>query len=290
MSKHFAFNPKLDFVIERFIDAPARLVWDALTRPEHLKEWYMPKPWGAVAHCEMDVRPGGRLSLRVRFEGGPEFALGGTYQEVDPPRRLVHTWAMAGDPSETTVTFELRAELGQTRVVLTHVGFAARADLEQNDAGWQHQLDRLVTLLESMAAAMARFILAPPAAGERRAQVRCVVVRLRKPDVFGGRAIPSVEIQRDESWYETREVEGTTAPARIEILQETRQTGAYRIHLPATAQWSPPPGMALQMISGRVIVSGQEIRARSVLPEGPIATPDEVPASLLGIRQPPLSR
>src|SRR6266513_2552767 len=50
-------------------------------------------------------------------------------------------------------------------------------------------------LLESIAAAMARFILAPPAEGERRAQVRRVVVRLSKPDVFGGRAVPSVEIQ-----------------------------------------------------------------------------------------------
>ena len=148
-------------------------------------------------------------------------------------------------------------------------------------------------LLESMAAAMARFILAPPAAGERRAQVRCVVVRLRKPDVFGGRAIPSVEIQRDESWYETREVGGSTDPARMEILQETRQTGAYRIHLPPSATWSPPAGMALQLIAGRVIVSGQEIRARSAVAQGErtlVVTPNEVPACLLGIRQPPLER
>ena len=49
MSKQFTINPKLDLVFERFIDAPARLVWEALTKPEHLKEWYMPKPWGRVA-------------------------------------------------------------------------------------------------------------------------------------------------------------------------------------------------------------------------------------------------
>ena len=46
MNRQFAFDPALDFAIERFIDAPARLVWDALTKPEHLKEWYMPRPWG----------------------------------------------------------------------------------------------------------------------------------------------------------------------------------------------------------------------------------------------------
>jgi uncharacterized protein YndB with AHSA1/START domain len=38
MSRQFAFNPKLDFAIERVIDAPARLVWEALTRPEHLRK------------------------------------------------------------------------------------------------------------------------------------------------------------------------------------------------------------------------------------------------------------
>ena len=63
MNKPFAFDPKLDFAIERFIEAPTRLVWEALTKPEHLKEWYMPKPWGRVARAEMDVRPGGMVIL-----------------------------------------------------------------------------------------------------------------------------------------------------------------------------------------------------------------------------------
>ena len=57
MSKQFTFNPKLHFAIERFIDVPRRLVWDALTKPEHLKESYMPKAWGRVSRTEMDVRP-----------------------------------------------------------------------------------------------------------------------------------------------------------------------------------------------------------------------------------------
>jgi len=148
-------------------------------------------------------------------------------------------------------------------------------------------------LLESMAAAMARFILAPPAAGERRAQVRSVLVRLRKPDVFGGRAVPSVEIQRDEGWYETRELSGKIAgPARLEILQETPKTGAYRIHIPARTSWTAPSHMAFQLISGRVLVGGEEVRARSVLAAGQrvISTPEEVAACLLGVCQPPLKR
>ena len=75
MSQHFTFDPKRDFAIERFIDAPTRLVWEALTKPEHLKEWYMPKAWGRVARAEMELRPGGILQHRHRRRrrpGGPQ--------------------------------------------------------------------------------------------------------------------------------------------------------------------------------------------------------------------------
>ena len=69
MSKPFTINPKLDLVLERFIDAPKHLVWEALTKPEHLKEWYMPKPWGRVSRTEMDVRPGGIFSIDIAMAG-----------------------------------------------------------------------------------------------------------------------------------------------------------------------------------------------------------------------------
>jgi hypothetical protein len=91
MSKHFAFNPKLDFAIERLIDAPARLVWEALTTPEHLKEWYMPKAWGRVARAEMDVRPGGIFSIDIAGADGQEFPNLGCFLDVVPLERLVWT-------------------------------------------------------------------------------------------------------------------------------------------------------------------------------------------------------
>ena len=83
MSKQFTFNPKLDFAIERFIDAPTRLVWEALTKPEHLKEWYMPKPWGRVSRAEMDVRPGGIFSIDIATGDGQESPNLGCFLEVD---------------------------------------------------------------------------------------------------------------------------------------------------------------------------------------------------------------
>src|SRR5687768_5824428 len=91
MSKQFTIDPKLDFAIERFIDAPTWLVWEALTKPEHLKEWYMPKPWGSVSRTEMDVRPGGIFSIHIAGEEGQEFPNLGCFLDVVPMERLVWT-------------------------------------------------------------------------------------------------------------------------------------------------------------------------------------------------------
>jgi len=91
MSTQFAFNPKLDFAIERVIDAPVRLVWDALTKPEHLKEWYMPKVWGRVTRAELDLRPGGIVSIDIAVGDGPEVPNVGCVLEVVPMARLVWT-------------------------------------------------------------------------------------------------------------------------------------------------------------------------------------------------------
>lgn len=91
MSQHFAFNPKLDFAIERFIDAPPRLVWEALTKAEHLKEWYMPKAWGRVARAELDVRPGGIFSIDIAVGDGPEVPNLGCFLDVIPLERLAWT-------------------------------------------------------------------------------------------------------------------------------------------------------------------------------------------------------
>ena len=91
MSTPFAFNPKLDFAIERFIDAPTRIVWEALTTPEHLKKWYMPKAWGRVSRAEMDVRPGGIFSIDIAMGDGQDSSNLGCFLDVVPMERLVWT-------------------------------------------------------------------------------------------------------------------------------------------------------------------------------------------------------
>jgi uncharacterized protein YndB with AHSA1/START domain len=91
MSAQTTIDPTLDFAIERFIDAPTRLVWEALTKPEHLKEWYMPKPWGRVSRAELDLRPGGIISIDIAVGEGREVPNVGCVLEVVPMKRLVWT-------------------------------------------------------------------------------------------------------------------------------------------------------------------------------------------------------
>jgi uncharacterized protein YndB with AHSA1/START domain len=91
MTEQFTIDPKLDFAIERFIDAPVRLVWEALTKPEHLKEWYMPKEWGRVSHAELDLRPGGIVRIDIAVGDGREVPNLGCVLDVVPMERLVWT-------------------------------------------------------------------------------------------------------------------------------------------------------------------------------------------------------
>ena len=104
MSTPFTINPHLDFAIERFIDAPIHLVWSALTKPEHLKEWYMPKPWGRVSKCEMDVRPGGIFSIDIVVGDGQEVPNVGCFLDVIPESRLV--WTSMLFPGYRPATFD----------------------------------------------------------------------------------------------------------------------------------------------------------------------------------------
>ena len=90
MSEQPVIDPKLDLVLEREIDVPRHLVWEAWTKPEHLKVWFCPRPW-SVSDCEIDLRPGGIFRTTMRSPEGAEFPNVGCYLEVVPQERLVFT-------------------------------------------------------------------------------------------------------------------------------------------------------------------------------------------------------
>ena len=83
-------NPKLDLVLDREIDVPVELVWEAWTTPESIKHWFCPKPWSVTA-CEIDLRVGGAFSFTMRSPEGQEFPNVGCYLDIVPNRRLIWT-------------------------------------------------------------------------------------------------------------------------------------------------------------------------------------------------------
>ena len=88
--RKFTTDPNLDLVLERTIDVPRRLVWEAWTNPEHLMKWFTPAPWKTVA-CEVDLRPGGLYSTTMESPEGQQFPNEGCYLEVVENEKLVFT-------------------------------------------------------------------------------------------------------------------------------------------------------------------------------------------------------
>jgi uncharacterized protein YndB with AHSA1/START domain len=145
-----------------YIKATAEAIWDAITKPE----WTVRYGYGGAA--EFDLRPGGAVVGRANegmiAQGAPEIAVDGEVVEVDPPRKLVHTFRMLMDPSLaaegfTTITYEIaEGKSGVCTLTVTHdftgaPGLAAlmRGDYESMGAGggWPWTLSGLKTLLET---------------------------------------------------------------------------------------------------------------------------------------------
>jgi len=106
-----------ELVVTRTFDAPARLVFEAWSRPELFERWWVPKSMGmTLRSCEMDVRTGG--TYRLDFGDGMDFF--GRYIEVTPPSRIVWTNEEGGENgSVTTVTFEEKG--GRTLLVMSEL-------------------------------------------------------------------------------------------------------------------------------------------------------------------------
>lgn len=107
-----------ELVVTRTFNGPARLVFDAWTKPELMKRWWVPRSCGlTMVSCEMDVRAGGSYRLVFSLNGSEPMAFFGKYLEADPPRRLVWTNEEGEEGGAvTTVTFEEKGD----KTLLTH--------------------------------------------------------------------------------------------------------------------------------------------------------------------------
>ena len=120
-----------ELVVTRTFNGPARLVFEAWTKPELFRRWWLPKSMGmSLRSCEMDVRVGGTYRLEFEPDG---MAFFGTYLEVIPPSRLVWSNEEGGEGGPvTTVTFE---EKGDKTLLVMHELHSSKEALDAAGTG-----------------------------------------------------------------------------------------------------------------------------------------------------------
>lgn len=161
------FNPELDLILERIVDVPRKLVWQAWTTPEKLMPWFCPLPWKTV-DCKIDLRPGGIFRTVMQSPEGQQFPNSGCYLEIIENEKLVWTNALEpgfrpakqalanpDHPCEEfvmTATILLKAVTGGTKYTahVMHANKEARIAHEQMgfQDGWGTCLDQLVAIIK----------------------------------------------------------------------------------------------------------------------------------------------
>jgi uncharacterized protein YndB with AHSA1/START domain len=141
-----------ELVVTRTFNGPARIVFEAWTKPELFKQWWVPKSMGmSLLSCVMDVRVGGRYGLVFGDDASKPAEFFGRYIEVTPHSRLVWTNEETDDGAVTTVTFEEKG--GKTLLVL-HELYPSKEALDAAGTGAAdamsetfQQLDELLVTL-----------------------------------------------------------------------------------------------------------------------------------------------
>jgi uncharacterized protein YndB with AHSA1/START domain len=147
-----------ELVVTRTFNGPARIVFEAWTKPELFRRWWAPKSTGvSLLSCEMDVRVGGGYRLEFGHEASESMAFFGRYIEVIPHSRLVWTNDESDDAAVTTVTFEEKG--GKTLLVL-HELYPSKEALDGAIAGMEggmpEQFEQLDELLDTLGASVGR--------------------------------------------------------------------------------------------------------------------------------------
>jgi len=150
-SARIEFPNELDVLITREFDAPIALVFDVLTKPEHVSKWGATPP-DQMKECSIDLRVGGNYHYVFVTEDGTECSFRGTYLEVEPPIRTVETWLFDGWPdAEAVETMQLHETDGVTTLTM-RLAFrdkAGRDHMTRFD-GQQDSFDQMEDILRSL--------------------------------------------------------------------------------------------------------------------------------------------
>jgi uncharacterized protein YndB with AHSA1/START domain len=143
-----------EVVVTRTFDAPARLVFEAWTKPELFKQWWVPRSMGmTLRSCELDVRTGGKYRLVFGDDPANPMAFFGKYLDVVPNQRIVWTNKESGaDGSVATVTFEQKN--GKTTLVLSEL-YPTKEALAAAGTGAQEAMNETFGQLDELLASLA---------------------------------------------------------------------------------------------------------------------------------------
>jgi uncharacterized protein YndB with AHSA1/START domain len=141
----------LEILTTRGFEAPIELVFDVLTKPEHVRNWFAPFEC-RVTECSIDLRIGGSYHIVFVTGDGKEMSFRGRYLEVERPTRIVGTWLFEGWPDADAVEYvDLRETDGVTTVAtnLTFRDKAGRAHMTKSD-GQEDSFDKMEDYLRSL--------------------------------------------------------------------------------------------------------------------------------------------
>jgi uncharacterized protein YndB with AHSA1/START domain len=133
--------------ITRIFDASPQRVFDAWMVRENWQSWIGPEG----INCEvpqLDAEVGGRYRINMKLTNGERIPVAGTYQIIEPGKRIVFTWGWDGDPSRTsTITLTFRDLGGKTELTLRQEGLRTVENRDGHTVGWNGALNKLDTYL-----------------------------------------------------------------------------------------------------------------------------------------------
>lgn len=147
-----------EIVMTRSFDAPRKLVFDAFTKPELIRQWLLGPPGWSMPVCEVDLRVGGKYRYMWRHTNGNQMGMGGMYREIVPPERIVATekFDESWYPGEAVGTVELVEKAGRTTLTQTILYESREArdgvmksPMESGVAAGYNRLEQLLSTLEA---------------------------------------------------------------------------------------------------------------------------------------------
>jgi uncharacterized protein YndB with AHSA1/START domain len=135
--------------MERLVAASPEAIFSLWTDPSQLMKWWGPEGYETTVDA-LEIRAGGRWRTVMRGSQGDVVVVSGNYRAIEPPRRLVFTWAwedaVGRRGHETEVVVRLESVPGGTKLILVQREFESEAARDNHNRGWTGALDRLTKL------------------------------------------------------------------------------------------------------------------------------------------------